>query len=234
MVVNEESRHVVVLRRGQFCARLSGSDGMQQVAANATPRPTDWFDCLDGENRPCLTDRQILKNLEAIVTDADKTPVLSVSCQPRARRSPPLDQTLTLFPVTHTQVAQNAVGLLTTENRKIWSSLRAQLISSNKNNAKCLSVVDSALFIVCLDDAAPRDLAELCGNFLCGTYGMAGGIQVGTCTNRWYDKVCWLPGQNRGSLRVDAVPWRSSKSLSVQTAKRASTLNTRVWMGTPC
>jgi carnitine O-acetyltransferase len=49
--------------------------------------------------------------------------------------------------------------------------------------------VDNALFIVCLDDATPENLAELCGNFLCGTYGLENGVQIGTCTNRWYDKL---------------------------------------------
>jgi hypothetical protein len=33
------------------------------------------------------------------------------------------------------------------------------------------------------------DLGLLCSNFLCGTYEIKGGVQVGTCTNRWYDKV---------------------------------------------
>nr|XP_019005599.1 carnitine O-acetyltransferase [Kwoniella mangroviensis CBS 8507]OCF69060.1 carnitine O-acetyltransferase [Kwoniella mangroviensis CBS 8507] len=141
MEVHEQSKHIVVLRRGQFY----------------------WFDCLDSKDRPLLTDREILNNLEAIVKDADKTPVQSV--------------------------ASNSVGILTTESRKIWSSLRADLIKSNKLNASCLSVVESALFIVCLDDAGPEDLAELCGNFLCGGYKLEGGVQIGTCTNRWYDKL---------------------------------------------
>ncbi|OCF59267.1 carnitine O-acetyltransferase [Kwoniella mangroviensis CBS 10435] len=141
MEVHEQSKHIVVLRRGQFY----------------------WFDCLDSKDRPLLTDREILNNLEAIVKDADKTPVQSV--------------------------ASNSVGILTTESRKIWSSLRADLIKSNKLNASCLSVVESALFIVCLDDAGPEDLAELCGNFLCGGYKLEGGVQTGTCTNRWYDKL---------------------------------------------
>ena len=34
-----------------------------------------------------------------------------------------------------------------------------------------------------------RKLAEICANFLCGTYELDGGVQVGTCLNRWYDKV---------------------------------------------
>jgi carnitine O-acetyltransferase len=123
------------------------------------PRLPDWFDCLDADSRPCLSDKEILKNLESIVLDADKTSV-------------------------H-EVAQNAVGLLTTENRKIWNDLRNKIRSSNANNKECLSVVDSALFVVCLDDAEPQDLGRLCENFLCGTYEMSNGVQIGTCTNRW-------------------------------------------------
>jgi carnitine O-acetyltransferase len=123
----------------------------------------DWFDCLDSKNRPILSDKELFSTLEAIVKDADKTPV-------------------------H-QVAQNALGILTTESRKIWSHLRTELMKSNKNNASSLAVVESALFVVCLDDSEPENLAELCGNFLCGGYKLDGGVQVGTCTNRWYDKV---------------------------------------------
>lgn len=78
--------------------------------------------------------------------------------------------------------------MLTTENRKIWSSLRSSL-AEDRLNAACLEIVDNALFIVCLDDASPDNLADLCSNFLCGTYKLENGEQVGTCTNRWYDKV---------------------------------------------
>ncbi|KAJ8489499.1 hypothetical protein ONZ51_g2896 [Trametes cubensis] len=140
MEVHADSRHIVVLRRGQFY----------------------WFDVLDAENRPVLTEREILRNLQAIVSDADQMPI-------------------------H-EVARNSIGVLSTENRKVWSQLRKALIS-NKNNESCLDVIDNALFVVCLDDAAPDNLAELCDNFLCGTYDLKGGIQVGTCTNRWYDKL---------------------------------------------
>jgi carnitine O-acetyltransferase len=80
------------------------------------------------------------------------------------------------------------MGVLSTENRKIWSSLRATL-SKERNNASCLQIIDDALFVVCLDDATPAHLSDLCYTFLCGTYHLDGGVQVGTCTNRWYDKV---------------------------------------------
>ncbi|KAH7885657.1 carnitine acetyl transferase [Phlebopus sp. FC_14] len=141
MLVNSAARHIVVLRRGQFY----------------------WFDALDEENRPLLTEREVLRNLQAIVQDADKTPIM--------------------------EVARTAIGVLTTENRKTWSSLRRAL-AEDRTNAACLRLVDDALFVVCLDDAAPgEDLAALCSNFLCGTYDLREGVQVGTCTNRWYDKL---------------------------------------------
>ncbi|KAI0338209.1 acyltransferase ChoActase/COT/CPT [Trametopsis cervina] len=140
METHPEARHIVVLRRGQFY----------------------WFDVLDQENRPVLTEREILRNLQAIVADADQLPV-------------------------H-EVARNAIGVLSTENRKVWSSLRKALMK-NRNNESCLEVVDNALFVVCLDDAHPDNLAELCNNFLCGTYHLKNGVQIGTCTNRWYDKL---------------------------------------------
>lgn len=38
----------------------------------------DYFDVLDAANRPVLTERDILRNLQAIVADADTTPVNEV------------------------------------------------------------------------------------------------------------------------------------------------------------
>ncbi|EGO19260.1 hypothetical protein SERLADRAFT_364059 [Serpula lacrymans var. lacrymans S7.9] len=140
MEVNAEAKHIVVLRRGQFY----------------------WFDALDDDDLPLLTEREVLRNLQAIVKDADKTPP--------------------------TEVARTAIGVLSTENRKTWSSLRSAL-AKDRTNASCLQIVDESLFVVCLDDAVPVDLADLCSNFLCGTYDLQGGVQVGTCTNRWYDKL---------------------------------------------
>ncbi|TXT15908.1 hypothetical protein VHUM_00411 [Vanrija humicola] len=141
METYDQSRHIVVIRRGQFY----------------------WFDVLDAKNRPMLSDREILSNLQGIVADADKIPV--------------------------NQTSTNAVGILTTENRKIWSRLRGELRDSNRHNARCLSIVESSLFVVCLDDAEPADVGDLCANFLCGGYRLEHGVQVGTCLNRWYDKL---------------------------------------------
>jgi carnitine O-acetyltransferase len=56
-------------------------------------------------------------------------------------------------------------------------------------NAECLRKVDSALFVVCLDHASPQTLNDLASNTLCGLSRLEKGVQVGTCTNRWYDKL---------------------------------------------
>ncbi|KAK2460704.1 hypothetical protein APHAL10511_007174 [Amanita phalloides] len=140
MDIHPDSKHIVVLRRSQFY----------------------WFDVLDNENRPLLTEREVLRNLQAIVQDADET--------------------------DKHEAVRRAIGVLSTENRRIWSSLR-KLLEEDKNNSSCLQIVDNALFVVCLDDAAPDNLADLCSNYLCGTYDLQNGEQVGTCTNRWYDKL---------------------------------------------
>ncbi|PWY98473.1 acyltransferase ChoActase/COT/CPT [Testicularia cyperi] len=140
MEVEPESRHIVVMRRGQIY----------------------WFEALDEEHRPLLTERAMLGNLQAIVRDADK--------------------------VGAEDVAKGSVGILTTEKRPIWSMYREHL-REDSHNRRCLEVVDTALFVVCMDDSSPSDAAELSNNMLCGTYKLSRGTQIGTCTNRWYDKL---------------------------------------------
>lgn len=138
---------------------------------------------LDSKHRPCLTERELLSNLSAIVADADRTPP--------------------------NQVAQSALGVLSTERRAIWAGHRASLMK-DPGNSMCLDVLDKALFVLCLDDARPETATEMCNNMLCertdnirlrintyapndpgGTYKLEKGIQVGTCTNRYYDKVSY-------------------------------------------
>ncbi|KAK5056599.1 hypothetical protein LTR84_012131 [Exophiala bonariae] len=123
-----------------------------------------WFDVLDQHNDVIMTEKDLAINLQVIVDDAEQTPIR--------------------------EAAKGAVGVLTTENRKVWSGLRDLLTrEEGSNNAECLGIVDSALFIVSLDYAEPADVSQLCGNMLCGTNEVVQGVQVGTCTNRWYDKL---------------------------------------------
>lgn len=123
-----------------------------------------WFDVLDDNNDLIMTEKDVALNLQVINEDAEQTPIQDA--------------------------AKGAFGVLSTENRKIWSGLR-DLINKDEgsNNSDCLNLVDSALFILCLDYTEPQSGPELCMNMLCGTSEIERGVQVGTCTNRWYDKL---------------------------------------------
>lgn len=88
MKSDPQSKHIVVLRRGQFY----------------------YFNVLDSHHRPALTEAELLKNLNAICADADKI-------APQA-------------------VAQGAVGVLSTENRKLWYNLRESL-RQDEDNKSC-------------------------------------------------------------------------------------------------
>jgi carnitine O-acetyltransferase len=123
-----------------------------------------WFDVLDGNSDAIMTERDIALNLQTIIDDAQQIPIQ--------------------------EAAKGALGVLSTENRKVWSGLRDVLTrEAGSNNADSLGIVDSALFVLCLDYTEPPNVAALCQNMLCGTSSVEKGVQIGTCTNRWYDKL---------------------------------------------
>lgn len=123
-----------------------------------------WFDVLDDNSDVIMTEKDIALNLQTITQDAAQTPIQDA--------------------------AKGALGVLSTENRKVWSGLRDVLTrDTGSNNADCLNIVDSALFALCLDYTEPANVAALCQNMLCGTSEVKNGVQIGTCTNRWYDKM---------------------------------------------
>ncbi|KAK8079986.1 carnitine O-acetyltransferase [Apiospora hydei] len=72
---------------------------------------------------------------------------------------------------------QPAVGALTSENRDIWTDAREILLNASTKNKAALEAVESASFVVCLDDAAPVTLEE-----------RAHAYWHGDGKNRWYDK----------------------------------------------
>lgn len=53
-----------------------------------------------------------------------------------------------------------SVGILTTENRDIWADARGILLSADPKNLKAIEAIESASFVVCLDDASPVTLEE--------------------------------------------------------------------------
>ncbi|GAA5804870.1 acyltransferase ChoActase/COT/CPT [Helicostylum pulchrum] len=133
------------------------------------------FEVFDESGGFVLSEKEIAANLRAILRDSAQTPV--------------------------TEIAKNAVGILTTENRRNWAKVRTQL-KSDPVNREALKVVDAALFIVCLDHVKPTSSEDLSTNMLCGTYNLEQGMQVGTCTNRWYDKLQIIVCQN-GSAGIN-------------------------------
>jgi carnitine O-acetyltransferase len=123
-----------------------------------------WFDVMDENSDLIMTEKDMSINLQTIVDDAQQTPIQ--------------------------EAAKGALGVLSTENRKVWSHLRDIMTrDEGSNNSECLGIVDSALFILCLDYSEPTSGADLCQNMLCGTSQVEKGVQIGTCTNRWYDKL---------------------------------------------
>mmetsp|Transcript_9653 Transcript_9653/g.21608 ORF Transcript_9653/g.21608 Transcript_9653/m.21608 type:complete len:772 (+) Transcript_9653:254-2569(+) len=92
---------------------------------------------------------------------------------------------------------KQALGVLTTQQRKHWAVIRDNLVASSAHNATAMEIVDSALFVLALDDCSPNDVHEGVANMLHGTYKLESKtkldhteyVQAGTCCNRWYDKL---------------------------------------------
>lgn len=136
-----------------------------------------WFDVLDANSDIIVSEAFLAENFKAIIDDASS--------------------------ISASDAAKQAVGVLTSESRSVWAGLR-QVINDEKkpNNRECLEIIDSALFIVCLDDSEPVGKAAVSENMLCGSYELATGVQSGTCTNRWYDKLQLIVCKN-GSAGIN-------------------------------
>lgn len=114
-----------------------------------------------------ITERELIAHLKAIKEDAMKERDLDA--------------------------ARKAIGVLTTEHRANWAKLRQILMVKN---AQSVTIIDRALFLVCLDHTEPRNAAAFAAMALHGTYEVKDGIQIGTCMNRWYDKLQLIVCEN--------------------------------------
>ncbi|CAL9734423.1 putative mitochondrial carnitine O-acetyltransferase [Monosporozyma servazzii] len=135
-----------------------------------------WFDVLDIHNNPLFkTPDELEWNLYSIIMDGNAS------------------QNESKLPF----------GVFTTESRRIWSNVRDYIYQlKDRTNWKNLKLIDSALFVICLDDVAfddsPEEQTDLTTSMLCGTSKVnldfkstaaPLNIQSGTCLNRWYDKL---------------------------------------------
>ncbi|ETV94000.1 hypothetical protein H310_12056 [Aphanomyces invadans] len=84
------------------------------------------------------------------------------------------------------------VGLLTTLNRDDWARARTKLVQSDNVNASSLHDIDSALFVVTLEDKAPETAAAISRTFL-----------HGDGTNHWFDKSFQLIVARNGKASVN-------------------------------
>lgn len=90
--------------------------------------------------------------------------------------------------------ARSALGVLTSLSRGEWALAREEMIQASPKNGESLQIVDSALFVLVLDDYIPKTEHDMAANMLHGSYELKTGdnysdIQVGSCCNRWYDKL---------------------------------------------
>ncbi len=80
----------------------------------------------------------------------------------------------------NTSSDEPALGALTAMKRAAWAVVR-QGTAALPENARCLDLLDSALFVVCLDETAPANLEAA-----------AGTVLHGDGKNRWFDKPLQL------------------------------------------
>ncbi|KAF2870452.1 acyltransferase ChoActase/COT/CPT [Massariosphaeria phaeospora] len=69
------------------------------------------------------------------------------------------------------------VGILTSQNRDVWADVYPRLKAASNVNAASLEAIESASFVVCLDDASPVTLEERAHQYW-----------HGDGSNRWFDK----------------------------------------------
>jgi len=67
---------------------------------------------------------------------------------------------------------KEAIGVLTTLPRNEWAKARYQLVHSSDANKSALEVIDSALFVLVLDDFYPDSVHDAAANILHGTHVM--------------------------------------------------------------
>lgn len=87
--------------------------------------------------------------------------------------------------------AEHSLGVLTSENRDTWASVREHLESLG-DNQKHLRAIDTAFFCLCLDDFESNKEEEHGANSL-----------TGDAKNRWFDKNLQLIFTKDGQVSIN-------------------------------
>ncbi len=115
------------------------------------PREENTATATDGDGdkgtvKVAVSEADIAHILQSIVEDGNSTPL--------------------------SESSKTALGVLTTLPRKAWAKAREQLIRTSVENKSALEVLDSALFVLVLDDYAPTNIHDAAANMLHGTHIM--------------------------------------------------------------
>lgn len=140
-----------------------------------------WFDVFDAKMEISLTRETLAETLREIRED-------SGTMEPEDRM-------------------HSAVGVLTSDEREVWAHWRKHL-EGNAGNAESLRIIDTSLFVLCLDDTTPPSPADMAKVALHGTSVVdlssgSAGVQRGTCINRWYDKSLQIIVCQNGAAGVN-------------------------------
>ena len=92
----------------------------------------------------------------------------------------------------NTHKGELPVGVLTSLPREQWATVRSYLTNLDAENVRSLELLDSALFVVCLDEMTPPDLKTLARTAFTGDGGR----------NRWFDKPIRLVFNSEGQFAV--------------------------------
>ncbi len=92
----------------------------------------------------------------------------------------------------NTSSEEPALGALTAMQRASWAVVREGTVALDPENAHSLDLLDSGLFVVCLDDTAPANIEAASGTVL-----------HGDGKNRWFDKPLQLIFTSNGCSGIN-------------------------------
>ncbi|KAI7860304.1 acyltransferase ChoActase/COT/CPT [Circinella umbellata] len=182
--INNEQVPPDVSRSGPFCMhQLKKLFGVSRIAANPRDKIiTNWP--ATAKHITVIYKDQIFS---VPVFDAEGE-ILSNKAMARQFRRV-VDQVDKVQP----ELLQPPVGIMTSEHRDTWATVREQL-ESNATNKNTLNDIDSSLFVISLDDySASSDIDQAHRNVFHGKEGR----------NRWFDKALSFIVENNGRAGVN-------------------------------
>jgi len=84
------------------------------------------------------------------------------------------------------------IGIFTTMDRDEWAEARESLLQIDKRNKECIEKIDSAIFVLCLDDKSMETLEDASNMLL-----------HGNGRNRWFDKSLQFIVTENGKIGIN-------------------------------